>query len=643
MENRTKAEQERLCTAPGNAAGQEESRLFQTLLRRTIAIYRFSNTRGSLYYSPRIQDYLGYSPEQLLANPMLWHDSIHPDDLPVVEHAIAEALDGKDFDIEYRIRDAFDSWCWMHDRNISATVEGSEVIVEGVVEDITRQKLTEMSLRKLSAAVEQSPVSILITDLEGKIEYVNPRFSELTGYSADEAIGHKPSFLIKEGTNHADYQGLWETVLSGKSWEGEFHNRKKDGTLFREHAVIAPIFNGNGKITNLLGIKEDITERRSLENQLRHAQKMESIGRLAGGIAHDFNNKLTIILGYSELLRMKAPEGSSEREYLAQIIRAAEHSRDITAQLLAFSRQQIVSPRPIDVNRMIAEAKKSMSLLIGEDIIFLFNPGENVWNISIDPVQFDQIIMNLAVNARDAMPDGGTFSIETRNMTLDRVFCESTAEARPGEYVQISFSDSGSGMSSEVMAHIFEPFYTTKEKGKGTGLGLATIYGIVTQNNGFIKVYSEAGLGSVFRIFLPRYRRDSKPYNAEEHAAPICSGTVLVVEDEEDVRKMTMLMLESAGLTVHAFGSPQEALRMFRENPGQYDLVISDVIMPGMNGKEMIRQMEEIKPGIRSLLMSGYTSEHIAHKGVLEDAMHFIQKPFDVRALNEKVIRILKS
>lgn len=640
MKKRMKSRKQRLAAKTRNTDEREDSRRYRALLDRTIAVYRFSNIRGGLYYSPPIQNHLGYSPEQLLENPMLWHDSIHPDDLSLVDRSIAEALLGKDFDIEYRIRDVSGSWRWIHDRNISAVVVNGEVLVEGIIEDITAQKLAEMDLRKLSAAVEQSPVSIVITDREGTIEYVNPRFSELTGYPAHEVTGRTPSFM-KGGTGSDVHHDLWKTIVSGRTWKGEFHNRKKDGTLFWEHAVIAPIINDNGKTTHFLGIKEDITERRSLENQLLHAQKMESIGRLAGGIAHDFNNKLTIILGYSELMRMKASEGSSEREYLAQITKAAEHSRDITAQLLAFSRQQIVSPRPIDVNLMIAETKKSMSLLIGEDISILFKPGDTIWTISMDPVQLDQIIMNLAVNARDAMPDGGTFTIATRNMTLDRFFCGSTTEAHPGDYVQINFSDTGTGMSPEVMTHIFEPFYTTKEKGRGTGLGLATIYGIVSQNNGFIKVYSEIGLGTVFRIFLPRHREHQQQYGEEEHSTPSCSGTLLVVEDEEGVRKMTVLMLQAAGFTVHATGLPDEALRMFKKDPHRYDMVISDIIMPGMNGREMIRQMEKIRPGTPSLLMSGYTSEHRAHKGVLEEDMNFIQKPFDIKTLNTKVISIL--
>ncbi len=390
-------------------------------------------------------------------------------------------------------------------------------------------------------------------------------------------------------------------------------------------------------------LKKAEDDRIKLEEQLRHSQKLESVGRLAGGVAHDFNNKLTVILGYAELAGRIQADNPNLAGYLREIARAAEHSRDITAQLLAFSRQQIASPKPVAINQIIMEAGKSLPRLIGEDITFNFVPGEGLWIVKIDPVQLDQIIINLAVNARDAMPDGGAFSITTANVSIDRLsYLLKNPDARHGDYVEIVFSDSGTGMDQEVMKHIFEPFYTTKGVGKGTGLGLATIYGIVTQNNGFISVDSKPGLGTVFRIYLPTHSGGYIVEVPQAEQNQTGRGVVLLVEDEEMVRQMTGHMLEEMGYVVKEAATPREAIQIASNPQTPLDVVLTDVVMPEMNGAQLMRIIHGKRPELQVLYMSGYTSDLIARKGIIQDGVNFIQKPFDMKTLNDKLSQAIK-
>ncbi len=397
-------------------------------------------------------------------------------------------------------------------------------------------------------------------------------------------------------------------------------------------------------------LEEEITERRvaqdeneRLQSQLLQAQKMESIGRLAGGVAHDFNNMLTVILGYTEMSKRLLPEGHRVRDNLREIMKAAERSRDITRQLLAFSRKEVISPKPVDLNRVILDTEKSIARLIGEDIILRFHPGIGLWLIKIDPSQIDQIFVNLAVNARDAMPNGGNLTIETDNTRIDKAFCSGYLDIQPGEYVQLTISDSGIGMDRETQSHIFEPFFTTKELGKGTGLGLATVYGIVTQNNGFINVYSEPGHGTTFKVYFPRLLEVHAMEMTSAQPSFAGSGTVLLVEDDETVRRMTIQMLETMGYRVLQADTPQKAIDLCEQMGASIDIILTDVIMPGMNGKQMYEKIASIRPGIRVLFMSGYSSDVIVQRGVIEEGMHFIQKPFDMNSLNHKIGETLRS
>jgi len=380
-----------------------------------------------------------------------------------------------------------------------------------------------------------------------------------------------------------------------------------------------------------------------LEQQLQQAQKMEAIGNLAGGVAHDFNNKLMVIMGYVTLAQMNIDDSASVLKYLEQINLAAEHSRDITVRLLTFSRRQVSSPQILNPNHVIAEALKSLSRLIGEHIAITYVPDDNLWNVQIDPVQLDQIVMNLAVNARDAMPEGGTFTIESINVTMDLISCSSNIECVPGDYVRITFSDSGCGIKQDTLLHIFEPFFTTKEVGKGTGLGLATIYGIIGQNDGFIDVDSTPGSGTSFKVYLPRHEAPAAEIIKSDNVICTGSGSILLVEDDEEVRLVAARFLKKIGYSVYDTESPHKALELASDLSIQIDLIITDVVMPEMNGIVMMEQIQKIRPGIGCIYASGYSSDHSYLSEASKAGINFMQKPYDLIKLSKYLNRAIKN
>ncbi len=403
---------------------------------------------------------------------------------------------------------------------------------------------------------------------------------------------------------------------------------------------------GEGRV---LAVLRDITDRKhaeeekqKLQSQLLQSQKMESIGRLAGGVAHDFNNMLCVILGYTELITARLPVDDPLLRDLRAIEKAACHSRDVTAQLLAFSRKQLIAPRPVNLNDIISGAKETLAPLIGEDIELQFYPGPGLWNIIFDPAQIEQILMNLAVNARDALPSGGKLIIKTANISLDEASCREQSGFMPGDYVLLEVSDNGLGMDTETLTHIFEPFFTTKGVGEGTGLGLATVYGIIEQNGGSIRVSSEPGRGTTFKVYIPKgLEQERAPAKTDRTPVASGTGTVLLVEDDIMVSRMTAEMLKSIGYTVLIANNPVDALSLCEKNHSPIDLLITDVVMPNMNGKELRDRIKILRPGIKVLFMSGYTSNVIVHHGILEESVHFIQKPFSMNDFARKIQGIL--
>lgn len=439
-----------------------------------------------------------------------------------------------------------------------------------------------------------------------------------------------------------------KAILERSTYTAEFRVVLRDGTVLWVSNVGRADYDHTGEAQRMVGIVQDISaqkraeeERSQLQEQIMQAQKMESVGRLAGGVAHDFNNMLAVIFISLELIKMKISPDNPLHEQLGEILHAATRARDITRQLLAFSRKQVIAPQVLDLNRMIANAEKTLARLIGEDISLRFLPDQSLGKIKIDPSQIDQVLMNLAVNARDAMPDGGKLTIETANVEFDDAYCRLHAGFQPGRYVQLSVSDEGVGISAEIREHIFEPFFTTKEVGRGTGLGLAMIYGIVQQNQGFISVYSEVGLGTIFKLFFPRFDGDAAAVEPIQEKAIEGNGSLLLVEDDEMLCRVTKATLEKLGYSVTAVVSPEEALRIAGDSNAHFDLLLTDVIMPGMNGMQMRDRIIALLPDIKVLFMSGYTSDAIVKRGVLDDGVNFIQKPFSVNALAAKLENIL--
>jgi len=512
-------------------------------------------------------------------------------------------------------------------------------VIQCNIRDVTGRRQVEAERERLLSAVEQADEMIVITNRDGAIHYVNPAFEKVTGYTRDEVFGQNLR-ILKSGKQGPDfYQNLWATISSGNTFKGQMVNRRKDGTFFTEAATISPVRDSAGRIVNYVAVKRDITEHLRLSAQFQQAQKMESVGRLAGGVAHDFNNMLSVIIGYTELALDKVEPSGPLHADLQEIFKAARRSADITRQLLAFARKQTISPKVIDLNETVEGMLKMLRRLLGEDIDLAWLPKGGLWPIKIDPAQIDQIMANLCVNARDAIAGVGRITIDTHPVSFDAGYCADHPGFVPGDFVLLSVSDDGCGMDKETLSSIFEPFFTTKGEGLGTGLGLPTVFGIVKQNNGFINVYSEPGTGTVFKIYLPRHVGKAEKSGVETVAEiPSSQGeTVLLVEDEPAIIHMCQMMLERLGYQVLTSGKPSEALRLAQNHPGGLHLLITDVVMPEMNGRQLADQLCGLFPGIKTLFMSGYTADVIAHQGVLEEGVNFIQKPFSFKELSIKV------
>ncbi|MFW6012371.1 MAG: PAS domain S-box protein [bacterium] len=502
--------------------------------------------------------------------------------------------------------------------------------------DLTSRKEAELVNQRLLAAIEQSAEAVVITDTEGSVQYVNPAFEEQTGYTRDEALGRNSRILKSGEEDEAFYQEMWQTLLAGRTWQGRMVNRRKDGTLYTEQATISPVRDASGQIVNFVSVERDVTHEHHLESQLLQAQKMESIGRLAGGVAHDFNNMLGVITGYAELALQEAVPDSAVYRMLGQIQQAAERSAELTSQLLAFARRQPATPRVLDLDETISPMLQMLRRLIGESIELEWRPQAGVWPVEIDPVQLVQILTNLVVNARDAIGEVGRITIATANAELDRAYCTEHPGLVPGSYAMLTVSDDGCGMDPDVAERIFEPFFTTKHHAEGTGLGLAVLHGIVRQNDGLIQVYSEPGRGTTFRIYLPRH--DGSARAVVEGAQPVVerrgTETVLVVEDEEALLGLITTLLEGLGYTVLSAGSPSRALELVRDHSGAVELLLTDVVLPGMSGTDLWREIQRFQPGLKCLFMSGYTSHVVAQLGGTEDDVHFLQKPFTADSLS---------
>jgi PAS domain S-box-containing protein len=516
--------------------------------------------------------------------------------------------------------------------------------IEGIARDISELKNTENALKESEQRYrtlhDASFGGIFIHD-QGIVLECNQGLSEITGYSLDELIGMDAlNTLVAPDWRKT----VRQNIDSGFGQPYEAEGVRKDGTLYPLLIQGKNIpYKGRTvravEYRDLTEKKQADEEREDLEGKLRQAQKMEAVGRLAGGVAHDFNNMLSVILGHVGMALADLKPSHPLYSRLEQIRNAGERSADLTRQLLAFARKQTVSPKVLDLNKTVAGMTSMLQRLIGESIDLAWLPGENVWPVKMDPGQIDQILANLCVNARDAIADVGKVTIETGNAEFDEAFCVDHAGFLSGEYVLLAVSDDGCGIEPETLENIFEPFFTTKDSGKGTGLGLAMVYGVVKQNDGFINVYSQPNQGTTFKIYLPRHRvkMDCFPDNGPSRPAERGHETILIVEDEPPILELATEMLERLGYLVIAANTPDEAICIAREYGGKIDLLVTDVVMPEMNGRDLAKNILPYYPHIKRLFMSGYTANVIAHHGVLDKGINFIQKPFSVEQLGAKV------
>ncbi len=513
-----------------------------------------------------------------------------------------------------------------------------------VFRDISERRRAEAEREKMLMAIEQVGETIVITDPAGNIEYVNPAFERITGYSKAEVIGQNPRILKSGKQDQKFYSQMWGTIAGGKTYNGHIVNRRKDGTLYTDDASISPVMDTEDRLVAYVSVKRDITDQLALEEQFHQAQKMESVGRLAGGVAHDFNNMLGVILGHTELAMEQVKPASPLYSDLEEIHKAAQRSADLTRQLLAFARKQNASPQVLDCNDTVTGMIAMLRRLIGEGINLVWMPGANLWPIKIDPAQIDQILANLCVNARDAIDNIGKIVIETKNVIVDADLSTSYATQLPGQYVMLAVSDTGCGMDENTLENIFEPFFTTKEVGKGTGLGLAIVYGIVQQNGGFIDVNSEPGKGTRFSIYLPR-TLEIRQLKEEMGAEKVSQGseTLLLVEDEGAILQLAKTILKRLGYTVLASGTPVEAMSIAERYENPIHLLVTDVIMPEMSGGQLKERVKKHFPDIKVLFMSGYTADTIAQRGLMDNNIHFLQKPFSINALAQMVRQVLDS
>jgi PAS domain S-box-containing protein len=532
-------------------------------------------------------------------------------------------------------------------RKLNEKAQKLEQANRELLEEIAERKRSQGALLLRNRAIQSVSQGICISDPnqeDNPIIYASAGFERMTGYREDEVLGKNCRFLQGKETDKDTIRQIRDAITAGKACTVEILNYRKDGSQFWNALSVNPVHNECGTLEYFVGVQSDVTHRMQLENQLRHSQKMEAVGRLAGGVAHDFNNLLTVISGYSDFILAAPEDEESVLESARLINEAGSRAAALTQQLLGFSRQSMLRPEMLDINTAVTEAGKLMRRLLGSNIEFRTVLHPDLHQVKVDPGQLDQVLMNLAINARDAMPGGGKLTIETSNVLLSDDYVATHLDCKAGPHVMVAVSDTGCGMDREVVARVFEPFFTTKEKGKGTGLGMATVFGIVQQSGGCIHVYSEPGHGTMFKIYLPAV------------AGPILSAgdtatrlgirgteTVLLVEDDERIRELALSTLERFGYTMLTAANGKEALRVAADHRGAIDLLLTDVVIPTVSGPELAKRIQVLFPEVRVLFMSGYTDDAVMRLGLLQGTVSFIQKPFGQVDLARKVREVLDA
>jgi PAS domain S-box-containing protein len=626
----------------------EREELFHLISENAADMIEVVDMNGKrLFNSLSYQRVLGYSPEELQASSVF--EQIHPDDRESVKNAGEEAQrSGIGRTLEYRLRHKDGTWLVLESTSsVILNPEGKTEKLVIVNRNITKRKRAEEALRRSEAdfrsAVEDAPYGIYRASIAGRFLQLNPALQRMLGYESAEELLRK-DLANDIFRNAAEYQRLTELLIRTEEIKDiEMDWKRQDGTPITVRCSGRSINRENGVPAYFEMLAEDITERRVLEKQLRMAQKMEAIGQLSGGIAHDFNNHLGVIIGYSRVLRKALSGNDALCDHALEIEKAGRRAASLTKQLLAFSRQQVLTPAVLSLNALASEMESMLPQLLGEDIQVSLELDADLGCVKADQSQIEQVIMNLAVNARDAMPTGGKLKIRTANVEFNQAYTWTHPGSKTGNYVLLAVTDTGSGMDSRTLAHIFEPFFTTKERGKGTGLGLATVYGIVKQSNGYIWVDSAPGKGTSFEIYLPRHADQPAVEERQVDSGEKLRGSesILLVEDAQPLRKLAQTFLEAAGFRVLSAGCGEEALEIAASCGVTFDLLLTDVVMPGMNGRVLAEQLMPRQPGIKLLYMSGYTDSFIAGHGVLDPGTHLLHKPFTEDDLIGKVRDVL--
>jgi two-component system, cell cycle sensor histidine kinase and response regulator CckA len=587
---------------------------------------------------------LGYAPADLIGRSLL--DGIHPEDRLSVGRVLAEALCGGPRPVESRFRHRHQDGSWRTLESVTVNRLEDPTVAALVISlrDVSGRSADDELLR-LAALVENSDDAILATDLEGRVTSWNLGAVKVHGYSREEMLGRNLA-LLAPADRVAEIGSVLGRIQQGLAVDRfETVRVRKDGTRVNVSVTVSPIRDAGGRVVGISSITRDITERTRLESQVRQSQKMEAIGRLAGGVAHDFNNLLSVILGHCRLVSAGLGPSEPSSKHLSEIEKAGERAASLTRQLLAFSRKQVMATQVLDLGVVANELGGILRRLIGEDVSLAIIVHPGVGRVRADRGQIEQVVMNLAVNARDAMPQGGELKIEVKDENLDEAYVRDHVGARVGAYVMIRVSDTGVGMDAETRSHLFEPFFTTKPAGEGTGLGLATVYGVVKQSDGYIAVDSQPGEGTTFEIFLPRTTAEAVAVKPRPAKAKVIRGseTVLLVEDEEMLRSIVCDVLELHGYTVLAAPTAAAALRLERIHRGPIHLLLTDVVMPGKNGRELAAELAVARPNMRVLYTSGYMDDDVVRRGVFLDHTAFLPKPFTPEALTAKVREVLDA
>ncbi len=614
------------------AALRQTNERFQLIARATNdALWDWNLATGEMWWNEGYREMLGVTdaaPPRFEA----WIAGIHPEDRAQIVGDLKAAAAGnaQSWAAEYRFRrgDGADGFV-INRAWFLRDAGGRAVRALGAMTDVTARKQAEQNVRRLATAVEHATELIIVLDLRGALEYVNPAFEQSTGFTPADVLGQPFSFILDPESGAPAFDQIARRIQDTGSWSGRCKCRKKDGAALSEQLVVSPIRDPAGHTVNFILVARDVTQEMKLEEQVRFSQKMEAIGLLAGGVAHDFNNILQIILGNTQMALEDDLTEAERKEGLSQMKEASERAVQLTRQLLVFGRKQPLVTEDVDLNQLVADLLKMVRRLIGEHINVDFVPGHQLGNVRANRSQLEQVLLNLCVNARDAMPQGGRLTIELENVLFNSGYCEAHPWARPGRYVLMSVTDTGDGMDPSTLARIFDPFFSTKPKEKGTGLGLSVVYGIVQQHDGLIHVYSEPGVGTAFKIYLPIVERSASQVGEKLTSIPaLGTGTILLVEDEAVVRQLATKMLEHGGYRVLSAANGVEAIEVFNQHAAEISLLMLDAVMPNMGGRETYDRISAIRPGLPVLFCSGYSADVLQPGFALGPGVQLIQKPY---------------